>query len=247
VSEPQSFWTHLDDLRSVIIKIGLAFLIGIGLSFAFAKWLFQFLIHPYVKLLASHDLAVGLQTLEPTETFKISIQIAILTSLLITSPYTIKQLWSFISPGLTAKEKKAMTPLFFSGVILFLVGATFAYMVILPLSLNFFWNYSLNLGIQPGWTVAKYFAFVLTTIIAFGISFELPIVTTGLSYFGLITEKTLSKGRKVAFFIILLTAAFLTPPDVISQVLMAIPLVLLYELSIVLAKIVEKRKKKAVK
>lgn len=242
--ETQSFWTHLEEFRTVLLRIGLVLFVGIALSFLFASSIFHLLLHPYADVLAVADASqsVLLQTLAPSETFKLSFEIALICGIICTSPYSIYHLWSFISPGLTPREKKVITPLFLIGVGLFAMGAIFAYFTVLPLSLNFFWSYSLNLGIQPMWRVGEYLSFVMTTLLSFGLAFELPVIIAALTFLDVVSPQMLAKGRKAAIFIIFLVAAFLTPPDIISQLLMGLPLYGLFELSILISRLISKRR-----
>lgn len=229
----KSLTDHLGDLQRVLMRSIIAVLVtGVG-AFCFAPYLFKILLRPYLSF--TQNKAVVIQSLDPSETFSISMQISIIVGIALASPIIVRELWWFVSPGLKVKERRYISGAFLFGLTLFAAGVVMAYVVVLPVSLRFFWNYSLGLGITPAWSIDNYFNFVLTTLLAFGIAFELPIVTTLLSYMEILNPERLSKGRRYATFAIVALAAVLTP-DVISLCLMALPMLALYELSIVLSR-----------
>lgn len=234
----KSLTDHLGDLQRVLMRSIIAVLVtGVG-AFCFAPYLFKILLRPYLSF-TQHQ-SVVIQSLDPSETFSISMQISLIVGIVLASPIIVRELWWFISPGLKPKERRYISGAFLFGLVLFAAGVVMAYIVVLPVSLRFFWDYSLGLGITPAWSIDNYFSFVLTTLLAFGIAFELPIVTTLLSYLDILTPERLSKGRRYAIFAIVALAAVLTP-DVISLFLMALPMLALYELAIVLSRWVHSR------
>ncbi|PIR21510.1 MAG: twin-arginine translocase subunit TatC [Deltaproteobacteria bacterium CG11_big_fil_rev_8_21_14_0_20_47_16] len=229
---------HLSELQRVLFRSIIATLITSVAAFCFATPLFKLLMRPYSSF-TQHQ-SVIIQSLDPSETFSISMQIALIVGLVLASPIIIRELWWFVSPGLKQKERRYISSAFLFGLLLFAAGVMMAYSVVLPVSLRFFWDYSLGLGVTPAWSIDNYFNFVLTTLLAFGIAFELPIVTTLLTYMHILTAEMLSKGRRYAIFAIVALAAILTP-DMISLALMAAPMLGLYELAIVLSKWVGRR------
>ncbi len=229
----KSLTDHLGDLQRVLMRSVIAILVTGAGAFCFAPYLFKVLLRPYLSF-AKHQ-SVVIQSLDPSETFSISMSISLIVGIVLASPVIIRELWWFVSPGLTAKERRYISGAFLFGLALFAAGVVMAYLVVLPVSLRFFWEYSLGLGITPAWSIDNYFSFVLITLLAFGISFELPIVTTLLSYLDILTPQRLSRGRRYAAFAIVALAAILTP-DVVSLFLMAVPMIALYELAIVLSR-----------
>lgn len=223
---------HLSDLQRVLIRSIIATLVASGVAFAFSSQLFRLLLRPYVQFSGTQNVVI--QTLDPSETLSISMQIALIVGLAVASPIIVRELWWFVSPGLKVRERRYVTAAFVFGLILFAAGVALAYWAVLPLSLQFFWNYSLSLGVTPAWSVDNYFNFVLMTLLAFGIAFELPIVTTLLSYMNILSPQRLRTGRRYAIFTIVACAAIVTP-DFISLALMAIPMLGLYELAIALS------------
>ncbi len=234
----RSLTDHLGDLQRVLLRSVLAVLVTAVGAFCFAPYLFKVLLRPYMSF-AQHQHVI-IQSLDPVETFSISMQISIIVGVILASPIIVRELWWFVSPGLNTKERRYISGAFLFGLILFAAGVAMAYIVVLPVSLHFFWDYSLGLGISPTWSIDNYCDFVLTTLLAFGIAFELPIVTTLLSYLDIVTTKLLSKGRRYAIFAIVTLAAVLTP-DVVSLTLMAVPMLALYELAILLSRWVHTR------
>lgn len=239
----QPLGAHLRDLRRVLLRCAAVILVTTIATFSASTHLFRWLTAPFHKLLASYGTEHSnafLQTLQPAETFKMSITLALLLSAVIVLPYLLLESWRFVRPGLHKGEQRWVGATLLAGTSLFFGGASFAYTIVLPLMLRFFWEYSLWLGITPSWTVAYYADFVMSTLFAFGIAFELPVVTTILASFGIVNARQLRSGRRYAIFGICLGSAVITPPDIISLFFMALPLIVLYELAIVLARIVNK-------
>lgn len=232
----KSLVDHLGDLQRVLMRSIIAAMLTSIAAFCFAPYLFKLLLRPYLSF-TQHQ-SVIIQSLDPSETFSISMQISLIVGLVLASPVIIRELWWFVAPGLTAKERRSVSAAFAFGLLLFAAGVTMAYIVVLPVSLRFFWDYSLGLGVTPAWSIDNYFGFVLTTLLAFGVAFELPIVTTLLSYLDILTPERLKKGRRYAAFGIVALAAILTP-DIISLTLMAVPMLALYELAIVMSRWVQ--------
>ncbi|WP_461829756.1 twin-arginine translocase subunit TatC [Aquifex sp.] len=230
---------HLRELRYRLIVSIIAFLIGTGVAFYFAKYVFEVLKEPVVKSYPD----VELITLSPTEPLFILIKISIAVGFILAMPVILYQMWRFIEPALYSHEKRMFIPLVISSIILFLLGAAFAYFVVLPLALKFL----LGLGFTqllatPYLSVDMYVSFVLKMIIAFGIAFQMPIVLYVLQRVGVITPQQLAKFRKYFIVLAFLIGAIIAP-DVSTQVLMAIPLLVLYEVSVLLGKYASRKKK----
>ncbi len=240
---PQPLGHHLSALRRLLLRMLAAVGSATAVAFIAAPSVFRILCKPYVALLSRHDVpqTTFLLTLDPSETFKISCTIALMLGVFLVLPYLLYEIWRFVRPGLTRGERRWIFPLLAGGTLLFFCGAIFAYYAALPMMLLFFWDYSLRLGVTPSWSIAHYTNFVLGNLAAFGLAFELPIVTTLLVALGILTADQLRQYRRHSIFIICVVAAVLTPADVLSMILMAIPLLALYELSVILARIVGPR------
>ena len=177
-----------------------------------------------------------LQALKPMTYFFINVQIALIGGLILALPLVFYQFWQFVAPGLLAREKRLMLPIVALSVVCFTIGALIAYAIVLPLGLRFF------LALEPEnmtsqWAIGEYISFVIRLILGFGIVFEMPVVTLFLSRIGLLTPAYLRRIRRYALIAIFVLAAIFTPPDPISQIMMALPLLVLYEISIWVCKI----------
>ena len=229
---------HLRELRSRLIKSMIAFLITSGGSFYFAKYVFEIMQEP-----VKHSYPdVELITLSPTEPLFILIKISLTVGLILASPVILFQLWRFVEPALYPHEKKLFLPLLLSSIFLFLLGGVFAYFAVLPLALKFLLGLGYSqLAATPYLSVDMYISFVLKMIVAFGIAFQMPIVLYMLQRAGIVTEEQLKKFRRYFIVVAFLVGAIIAP-DVATQVLMAIPLLILYEVSILLGKSARKKK-----
>ncbi len=232
---------HLRELRARIIKSIVALLFGAGISFYFSDKIFEILKLPVNKSYPQ----VELITLSPTEPLFILLKITFIAGLIISSPVILYQIWRFVEPGLYAHEKKLFIPLLTFSIILFISGACFAYFAVLPVALKFLIGIGFSqLNATPFLSVGMYVGFVLKMILGFGIAFEMPIVIYMLQRAGLVTEQQLKKFRRY-FIVIAFVIGALIAPDVATQVLMAIPLIILYEISILLGKMATKKNEKA--
>jgi sec-independent protein translocase protein TatC len=182
-----------------------------------------------------------LRSLAPAETFLMSFKLAALAGLIVSLPFILYLIGRFILPALTAAERRLLLPAFLIGGGLFAAGVIFAYALILPVTLSFFWSYTRRLGIRPEWTVGNYVSMVGQMILAFGLAFEFPVVILFLVKLGVVTYDILRKIRPYAVVIILIVAGVLTPPDVVTQVLMAVPLLALYEVCVWMSRMMGKK------
>jgi sec-independent protein translocase protein TatC len=217
-----SFLDHLEELRSRLFVIlgtmGCCFLA----LYPFAERLLIILRKPMQE---------QLYMVTPTEAFVVYLKLSLFGAIVVSLPMTLYQLWAFIAPGLYVKEKRYAAPFVIFGMIFFGIGGVFAYTVILPFGLKFLLGYGGQL-IKPIISVTNYISFVTTTILVFGVVFELPLIIVFLARMGIVTPDMLRKNRKYAILGAFIVGAILTPPDVFSQILLSVPLVILYEVSI---------------
>jgi len=230
---------HLRELRYRLIVSIVAFLIGTGVAFYFAKYVFEFLKQPVIQSYPD----IQLITLSPTEPLFILIKISIAVGFILAMPVILYQMWRFIEPALYSHEKKLFLPLVISSIILFLLGGAFAYFIVLPLALKFLIGLGFTqLMATPYLSVDTYVSFVLKMVIAFGIAFQMPVVLYILQRIGVVTPEHLGRFRKYFIVLAFLIGAIIAP-DVSTQVLMAIPLMVLYEISVLLGKYATRKKK----
>jgi sec-independent protein translocase protein TatC len=234
-----SLTEHLIELRKRIFRIVIILLIGFGACYYYKDLIFDIITKPLTRVLPKNGYLIytGL-----TEAFFVYMKLAFFASLIITSPFILYQIWKFISPGLLLKEKKYVVPFVLSSSLLFISGVLFGYFIVLPPAFEFFVSFN-NQYLQAMISFGDYLSLFVTFLLGFGLSFELPIFIFFLAKLGIVNAKMLSKQRRYAILIIFIVAAILTPsPDALSQILMAIPLMFLYEISIFVAKFAEKKK-----
>jgi sec-independent protein translocase protein TatC len=227
-------WEHLRELRGILIWCVVFLVIGVGTTALFAGRIFDLLLVPLRSTVGS----VELHTFGPAEIVVIYLKISFLGGLILSSPFLLWGLLSFVIPGLTDREQRMILPATIAGMFLFLMGILFAYYVVLPISLKFLWEFNLNFNITPQWRIDNYLSFVLRLCGVFGLMFELPLVITMLAQIGVASPAFLRQKRSYVIVGLVTLSAILTPPDVITQLLMTIPLYLLYEVSILLATLV---------
>ena len=231
------FLDHLEEFRWRLVKSLGTILLGGVVTFYYIDPLIDFLIKPTQNLESPMDL----QVLKVQGMFMIKWGIALIGGIVLTIPVLTYHIWKFIAPGLYMNERRYVAPLIIFTYLSFLIGLTFAYTVIIPFSLEFFTSVGME-GIQNNFSINYYFNFVTWLMIGSGLIFELPVLVLILSLFGLLTPEFMGHYRKHAIVIILVLSAFITPPDPVSLVLMSIPLLLLYELSIGVSWLVNRRK-----
>lgn len=229
---------HLDDLRRRLTRCAVALLVGFLACYGFAEQIFNFLVVPLRPYLPQGS---GLIFTSPPEAFFTYMLAAAVAGLFLVSPYVFYQIWLFVAPGLYKHERKWVIPIALFSALFFATGASFAYLVVFPYAFQFFMSYARDI-IQAQLKMEEYLAFTLKLMVAFGIAFELPLFVFFLARLGMVTAKSLRKFRQYAILIIFIVAAILTPPDVVSQLAMAGPLCLLYELSIWVAHFFSTRK-----
>jgi len=225
---------HLEELRkAILITVGI-FSVFFLLAFIYVQDIYRILVK---------DLPFKLALLGPSDILMVYLMIASVVALAATIPVAAHQMWRYISPGLTAKERKVTLAYIPALFILFIVGISFGYFILFPLVLNFLMSLSDGM-FTTFFTTEKYFRFLLNMTLPFGFLFELPIVIMFLTSLGIINPFVLQKIRKYAYFVLTVTSVLITPPDFIADILVIIPLLLLYEGSITLSKIVFMRKQK---
>jgi len=242
-----SFTEHLTELRSRLLKSIVYLFVFFLISYFFAENIYGFLVEPYANAVKDDNLNRRLIYTALQETFITYLKVAFFSSMFFTSPIIITQIWKFIAPGLYRNEKKALLPYLIATPILFLLGGMLVYYLIMPLAINFFLSFESssqigNLPIQLEAKVNEYLSLIMRLIFAFGISFQLPVLLNLLARAGFVDSIYLRKKRKYVIVIIFATAALLTPPDPITQIGLGIPLLILYELSILSVKLTEKKK-----
>jgi sec-independent protein translocase protein TatC len=232
-----SFTAHLDELRRRLIVCFVAVGIGFALSYGFKEKLFQILTRPLISVMQTGDKLIftGLP-----EAFFTYLKVAFLSGLILAAPVIFYEFWMFVAPGLYKKEKRLMVPIVFLSTLFFVGGSFFGYFIVFPYGFKFFLGFASE-TIQPLPSMREYLSFASKLLLAFGLVFELPLVITFLAKLGIVSVSFLKKNRKYALLLFFVGAAILTPPDVVTQVMMALPLMVLYEISIVGARIFGKK------
>lgn len=225
---------HLRDLRKRLIIITVVFILTFIACFSFWREIFNFIKIPLALIFKENIKGVLIQT-APTEGVIVALKVSFLCALFISIPVIFVQIWMFISPGLYSHEKRLIIPFVLFGSIMFILGVLFGHQIALPYALKYILTFG-NDEFVANITASNYVSFFTRFVLGFGISFELPVLTYFLGLIRLITHKTLIKYFKYAVVLIFVIAAIITPPDVLSQILMAIPLLALYALSILILK-----------
>jgi sec-independent protein translocase protein TatC len=237
-AEKQPFLSHLEELRKRLVICAIGVGAGFVIAYIFAERLFQLLVAPLKAVMPEGDQLIFTNL---PEMFFAYIKVAFIAGIMAASPLIFYQLWMFIAPGLYRKEKKMAIPFVVSSTILFVGGALFGYFVVFPFGFKFFIGFS-NEYVKALPSVKQYFSFSMKLLFAFGAVFELPVIIFFLSKMGVVTPQFLRKQRKYAILLTFALAAILTPPDVITQCMMAGPLIVLYEIGILVSRIAQKKK-----
>jgi len=231
------FLDHLEELRWTILRSLIAVVLGAVVCYLFSREIVTFL-----RSLGPEDLK--LIYLAPTEGFMIYIKVAIFSGLVLSMPYVVYEFWKFIVPGLLEKEKKLVPPIVAFTVLCFATGASFAALVIIPLGLKFLLSFQTDF-LTASITIGKYLGFVVTIILVFGVVFELPVLSFFLTKIGILTPEFLRRNRRYGIVLIFIMAAVLTPPDIFTQLMLAGPLIMLYEISIWVSRMVKSKEEEA--
>lgn len=258
-----SFLDHLEELRWHLVRSTFAVLIMAVVAFIFKGFVFDVLIFgptrpnfATYRMFCSISQAMGMdsfcfqempfniQSRKMAGQFSTHLWTSIYAGIIVAFPYILYELWKFISPGLRENERKSSRGFIVIASFLFFIGVLFGYYVISPLSINFLGNYQVSAEVKNQFDLESYIALVRTSVLACGIVFELPILMYILTKIGLVTPEALRKYRKISIVLILILSAIITPPDVVSQIIVAIPILILYEVSIHMSKIVIKNQAK---
>jgi sec-independent protein translocase protein TatC len=240
--EPKPFLNHLEDLRQMLLKSGIAIVVAMIISFVFVRQILQLLNLPLIW--AGLDPAHFLRVLGVADAFTLSLQAAFFSGFILSLPFVLYFLGYFLLPALTPEERKMLLPAFIVGSLLFAVGVAFCYFLLLPQTLRFFHNYSASMGYTTEWTAKNYIAFCVQMLLALGLSFELPIVILILAKLGIVDATFLKKYRRHAIVLIIIAAAIITPTsDLFTLGAMSIPMLILYEICILICRWMERKNK----
>ena len=247
--EKMGFFSHLAELRKRLINCLIFLFIFFIICYFFSEYIYGFLVEPYSSAVQDDGVQRRLIFTALQETFLTYLKVSFFTAFFVTCPFILMQIWKFIAPGLYKHEKIAILPYLILTPLLFFLGGMLVYYLIMPLAFKFFLSFestgiSTTLPIQLEAKVNEYLSLVMKLIFAFGISFQLPVILSLLARIGFIDSIFLKERRKYVVIIIFAVAAVLTPPDPVTQIGLAVPLLLLYELSIISVKVIEKKAEK---
>ena len=235
--EKQPFFSHLKELRDRLLVCIVAVAIAFIFTYYFKERLFDFLMQPFLKVMPAQSsfIFTGI-----TEAFLTYFKISVVAALFVAAPVILYEFWMFVAPGLYEKEKKYVYPFIIFGSLCFICGALFCYFVVMPNMYRFFVSYAREF-VTPMPDLKNYMGLTLKLLIIFGFIFELPLVAFYLARAGIIKAKMLAKKRRYAILAVFIISAAITPPDVVSMILVALPLWGLYELGILIAKVFGKK------
>ena len=263
--DEMSFLDHLEELRWHLIRSVLAIFIFATIAFIFKDFIFDVLLFgPKKKSFITYrwfcslsqilgqgssfcleELPFRIQSRTVAGQFSAHLWTSVLAGFIISFPYIIYEFWKFVSPGLYEKERKNSRGFIFIASLLFFIGVLFGYYIVTPLSINFLGNYSVSSEIFNDFDLSSYIGLLRASVLASGIIFELPIIIYFLTRVGIVSPEFLKKNRKISLVVVLSLSAIITPPDVVSQIIVSIPILILYEVSIIIAKIVTRNQDKS--
>ncbi|MCF8025740.1 MAG: twin-arginine translocase subunit TatC [Desulfobacteraceae bacterium] len=224
---------HLEELRNRMIRCFIAVIAGFVVAYIFKEQLFQILTRPLIRVMEQGDKLIFTGIPEAFFTY---LKVSLLAGLMLAAPFVIYQFWMFVAPGLYKNERRLMIPIVFVSAFFFIGGALFGYFIVFPFGFKFLLGFASD-TIKPLPSMKEYLSFSSKLLLAFGFVFELPIVITFMARLGLVTVPFLKKNRKYALLIFFAGSALLTPPDVVTQVMLSLPLMVLYEISIIGARV----------
>ncbi len=238
VEEKMPFTSHLEELRTRLIRCFITVGVGFVVAYGFKEKIFTILTRPLISVMQQGEKLIftGLP-----EAFFTYLKVAFLTGLMLAAPVIIYEFWMFVAPGLYKKERKLLIPIVILSTIFFMGGSLFGYFIVFPFGFKFFLGFASE-TIQPLPSMSEYLKFTSKLLLAFGLVFELPLVITFMARLGIVTVPFLKKNRKYALLLFFIGASILTPPDVVTQIMMALPLMALYEISILGARLFGKKK-----
>lgn len=239
--DEMDLFEHLGELRTRLLHSIVAIAVSGIVAFLIAKELFDLLNAPYLEVFKDYPL-IGTGS---AEAFILKLKVSIFAGLIISSPYLFFQFWLFISPGLHEHERSMFLPFIIATTLCFLGGIVFCYFVVLPFAFEFFLSEYLSIGVTPTIRISEHLSMMIKALLGFGIVFELPVLSFILARLGIIDDVFLKTYFRHAIIVIFVIAAVLTPPDVLTQILMAIPLIILYGFSIFVAKLASGQRKKS--
>ena len=265
--DEMSFLDHLEELRWHLIRSVLAILIIATVAFLFKDFIFDVLLFgPKQKDFITYrwfcsisqtlgqgnsfcieELPFRIQSRTMAGQFSAHLWTSILAGFIVAFPYIVFEFWKFISPGLYENERKNARGFIFIASLLFFIGVLFGYYIVTPLSINFLGNYTVSSEIFNDFDLSSYIGLLRASVLASGIIFELPIIVYFLTKVGIITPAFLRKNRKISLVVVLSLSAIITPPDIVSQIIVSIPILILYEVSILISRIVVRNQDKALK
>jgi sec-independent protein translocase protein TatC len=232
------FTSHLEELRKRLITCFIAIGVGFVICYCVKEWLFHLLTAPLISVMKPGEKLIFTSL---PEAFFVYLKVAFLAGTLLAVPIILYQFWMFVAPGLYAEERRHLAPIMVLSIFFFIGGAFFGYFVVFPIGFDFFLSFATD-TVQPLLTMREFLSFASLFLLVFGLIFELPLVLVFLVKLRIISIDFLTKNRKYAILVIFIIAAILTPPDVISQTLMAIPMMALYEIGILGARIFVRNK-----
>lgn len=230
-----SLGDHLDELRLRLLLAIAGFAVAFVVCLIFGRYIIEIIKSPYIRIMTDLQLEATLTVLAPAEVVVSYIRICMIAALIIASPWVFYHLWMFIAAGLYPKEKKYINTAIPFSTALFITGAMFFLIVVAPLCLQFFIKFSVMLDLDRNWTLQNYVSFITRLMLVFGVAFQTPIAIYFLNRSGLVSIKALTGSRKYVILGIVVLAAMATPPDVVSQITLAVPLYLLFEFGILLS------------
>lgn len=233
--------SHLLELRDRLVKAVVGVVIMFVPAFIFRKELFSILADPLMKSLPAGNRPIATSVMSP---FVAPVKLAFFVALFVAMPWVLYQVWAFVAPGLYRKEKHFAVPLLVSSIVLFYVGIAFAYFAVFPVAFHFFASTApTEIVVSPD--INEYLSFALTTFFAFGIAFEIPVLVVLLVVTGMVSAEAMRSARGYVVIGVFVAAAVLTPPDPLSQIMMAIPMWLLFEAGLLMARLLSREKKEA--